>query len=211
MGAQFRWVLLCCLLAVFAAVSLASAGAAAADLWTKSVKAEADGDYAVALKIHLKILPMVGTSYAASLRAGWLCYLNEDYQHALNCYQKAASLSAGALAPLYGAMNCHLAEQRTKQAVKVAKAILVIDALNYTANKQLAMICYKEKNFSLAAAYYRKLYRLYPEDSAVAGGLAWSFLELGESRKALSLFKGILMTSPDDASAQWGLELCNQF
>lgn len=209
MGMRPKLILFRSLMVLFALSSLASAGTAASDLWTQSLKAESDGDYANALKIHLKIFPMVGTSYSVSLRAGWLCYMNEDYKHAIQCYQKAASLSTGALAPLYGAMNCYIAQQRTENVVKVAKAILVLDELNYIANKQLAEVCYEGKNFSRAEAYYRKLNRLYPEDLAVASGLAWSYLEQGQSRNAIPLLKIILMVSPDYAYAQRGMDLCN--
>lgn len=196
------------------AVSIAAASYAAessvSGLWAKSLEAESDGDYVYALEYHSRILPMIGKSYTASLRAGWLHYMNADYSTALTNYEKAAGLSSGALAPLYGAMNCHVALEDNQRAAKVAKAILVIDELSYTANKQLAAIYYAESKFSLAAAYYRKLNRLYPEDLAVASGLAWSYLEQGESRQAAPLFKEILMVSPDYAYARRGLEICNR-
>lgn len=200
---------MCNLAVLFAAAALAEAGSVS-DLWAESLKAETAGDYRQALKVHQQLLPMVGTAYAANLRAGWLYYLNQDFDHALMCYEQAAGLSTGALAPLFGAMNCHLAAHRTEQGIKVAKAILVIDDLNYTANKQLAVLSYEAKNFSLAAAYYHKLNRLYPEDPAVASGLAWSYLEQGAFRKAVPLFKEILMISPDYAYAQRGLEVASR-
>lgn len=188
----------------------ASTGTSVSGLWAKSLEAEADGDYVYALKYHEQLPPKVGASYSAALRAGWLHYMNQDYSAALKHYEKAAGLSSGALAPLYGAMNCHVALKDNARATRVAKAILVIDELNYTANKQLAAIYYAEGKFSLAAAYYRKLNRLYPEDLAVASGLAWSYLEQGESRQAAPLFKEILMVSPDYAYAERGLEICNR-
>ena len=195
---------------LIAAASLTHAETSVSDLWAKSLEAEADGDYVYALKYHGQLLPKVGKSYSAALRSGWLHYMNEQYLTALMHYEKASGFSSGALAPLYGAMNCHVALKDNARAAKVAKAILVIDELNYTANKQLAAIYYEEGKFSLAAAYYRKLNRLYPEDLAVASGLAWSYLEQGESRQAAPLFKDILMVSPDYAYAERGLEICNR-
>lgn len=210
MKVQLKNIMTRSLAILFATASLVNAGTEVSDLWTKSLTAETDGDYMYALEVHQTILPKLRTSYVASLRAGWLYYMNKDYGNALKSYERAAGQSSGALAPLYGAMNCHLAEQRTDKVVKVAKSILVIDELNYTATKQLAAVYYEEGSFSLAAAYYRKLNRLYPEDLAVTSGLAWSYLEQGESRKALPLFKEILMVSPDYAYAQRGLEICNR-
>lgn len=191
------------------ATTVAHAELSVSELWAKSVEAEADGDYSAALEYHGKILPKIGKSYAAALRAGWLHYKNGEYSMALKHYEKAAGFSRGALSPLYGIMNCQVKMNDDARAERTAKAILVIDALNYTANKQLAALYYKEKKFSLAAAYYRKLNRLFPEDLAVASGLAWSYLEQGEARQAAPLFKEILMVSPDYAHAGRGLEICD--
>ena len=193
-----------------AAASIARAESSVSELWAKSLAAETDGDYVYALKHHKQVLSLGEKSYAANLRAGWLFYMNADYQTAVGCYENASKLSSGAVNPLLGRMNCHAALGETSQAVKAAKAVLVIDERNYSANLKLAAIYYQEKEFSLAAAYYRKLNRLYPADLAVASGLAWSFLEQGEARRAAPLFKQILIVSPDYAYAARGLSICER-
>ncbi len=195
---------------LLATAALATTELSVSELWVKSLSAETDGDYVSALEIHKEIMPGCGKSYLPNLRAGWLLYLNEDYSNALKYYEKAASQSSGALAPLYGALNCQVALAESGKVVKVAKAILVLDENNYTANAQLAALHYQERKFSLAASFYRKLYRLYPEDLAVASGLAWSYLEQGEARQAAPLFNNILMVSPDYAYAERGREICNR-
>lgn len=191
-------------------ISVAQAEDSIQDLWTASLKAEQNNDLSEALELHERILPMVGRSYAAYLREGWLLYSSGGYKQALVYYEKASGISSGALSPLYGAMNSHVALNNTDKAVRVAKAILVIDELNYTANLQLASLYYQAEKFSLAASYYRKLNRLYPEDLAVVSGLAWSYLEQGEARQAKPFFETILMISPDYAYAERGLEICNR-
>ena len=180
------------------------------ELWNQSVSAETDGDYVTALELHEELLPKVGSDYSAMLRAGWLNYMNEKYDTALKFYDRAASRASGALSPLYGMLNCYIAKEDNARTVRVAKAILVIDELNYTANSRLAAIYYTENKFSLAAAYYRKLHRLFPEDVALASGLAWSYLEQGEARQAAPLFKYILRVSPDYVYAERGMSLCEQ-
>jgi tetratricopeptide (TPR) repeat protein len=180
----------------------------AQELWGESLEAETGNDLAQALEIHERILPMVGKSYAAYLREGWLLYRMGDYKKALPFYEKASGISSGAISPLYGAMNCYVAMDNASKATRAAKAILVIDELNYTANLQLAALYYQDRKFSLSSSYYRKLNRLYPEDLAVTSGLAWSYLEQGQARKAEPLFKQILMVSPDYAYAKQGLETC---
>jgi tetratricopeptide (TPR) repeat protein len=178
------------------------------DQWVESLAAETSGDYAEALKIHRQLLPSAEPSYLAYLRAGWLYYKTENYSDSLKYYKKAAGLSSGALSPLYGVLNCYVAQGKTDDAIKVAKAILVVDPQNYTANLQMASIYYQQKSFLLASTRYQKLNRFYPEDLAVASGLAWSYLEQGERQKALPLFNEILMVSPDYAYAQQGQSLC---
>jgi tetratricopeptide (TPR) repeat protein len=190
----------------------ASAGAepTVSERWNKSLLAEADGDYVSALELHEDLLPKVGNEYNAHLRAGWLYYMNEDYDAAIQFYERAAGRASGALSPLYGMLNCYIAKEDASRTVRVAKAILVINDLDYIANNRLASIYYTEKKFSLAAAYYRKLNRLFPEDLAVASGLAWSYLEEGEARHAAPLFKQILLVSPDYAYAARGLSICER-
>ena len=199
-------LLLLCTVAV-----AAQADPSAQELWGQSLEAETGNDIAQALKIHEQLLPMVGKSYAAYLREGWLLYRSGNYKKALGYYEKASGISSGAISPLYGAMNCHVAMDSASKAMRSAKAILVIDELNYTANLQLAALYYQDRKFSLSASYYRKLNRLYPEDLAVTSGLAWSYLEQGQARKAEPLFKQILMVSPDYAYAEQGLETCKSF
>jgi len=180
------------------------------EYWVQSLEAETNGDYALALELHNKTRSTVGASYVAQLRSGWLCYLNEDYPAALDFYEAAAGQSSGALSPLYGALNCHVAMLNSSKVIRVAKAILEIDEQNYKANLQLAATYYQDGNYALAAAYYRKLNRLYPEDLAVASGLAWSYLEQGEGRQAKPLFELILMISPDYDYAAQGLAACER-
>ena len=107
-------------------------------------------------------------------------------------------------------LNCYAARGDHDRVERVAKAILAINELDYTANSKLASGYYSEKKFSLAAAYYRKLNRLYPEDLAIASGLAWSYLEEGQARQAEPLFKQILMIDPDYVYAERGLNICER-
>lgn len=190
--------------------ALTHAESSVSELWTKSLAVETDGNYARALEIHERILPEMKPSYLVNLRAGWLYHKTENHLAALKYYEKAAGQSSGALAPMYGALNCYAALDESAKVIKAAKAILVIDELNYTANSKLASTYYAAGKFSLAATYYRKLNRLYPEDLAVASGLAWSKLEQGEARQAMPFFKRILMVSPDYAYAERGLEICTR-
>lgn len=209
MGTPIKKQILRALALLLAVAGLVRAETSVSGLWAESLAAETGGDIAKALEIHEQILPHVENSYEASLRAGWLFYRSGKYSDALDHYENAAKLASGALAPLYGALNCQLALGETGRAEKVAKALVAVDEQNYTANLQLAWLYYQKEKFSVANAYYRKLNRLYPEDLAVASGLAWSYLELGKARYAAPLFETILMISPDYPLAEKGRDLCN--
>lgn len=90
--------------------------------WEKSRRAERRGDFAKAFKIHQTILAEETTSYAAAMRAGWLCYKLEDYEAALRFYEQAGVISNDAW-PLDGIMNCLTALGESDTLAKVAESI----------------------------------------------------------------------------------------
>lgn len=179
-------------------------------LWADSLEAETMDDLELAQQFNDQILTRSSRSFRANLRAGWLLYSQKEYKKALDYYDKAASVSSGAVNPLLGQMSCHWALGDLNDAVRAAKAVLMLDEMNYTASLSLAQIYYQGKEFSRAMAVYRKLNRLYPEDEAVISGLAWSYLETGWVKQAKPLFETLVKWSPDYPYAQKGLSICNR-
>ena len=90
--------------------------------WEKSRRAEQRGDYAKAFEIHRTILAEDDASYAASLRAGWLCYRLGDYEESLRFYERASTVTNDEW-PLHGIMNCLTALGRTDALAEVAETI----------------------------------------------------------------------------------------
>lgn len=109
--------------------------------WAASLDVEQAGDITQALEIHERILAEAGHSYTAYLRAGWLHSRAGGYLRSLEFYGKAARCAPGAVAPLFGAMGCHVAMGDAFNASKVIKAIIDLDALNETASAQLVELC----------------------------------------------------------------------
>lgn len=210
MGKNIKMYFFGVFVAAFVGVSQVVAGPSVSALWAKSFLAERGGDYSSALNLHNQIINVVGSDYNTTLRAGWLYYMNGNYDTALTYYERATDLADGAISPLYGQLNCYKAMERFSKSIQVAKSILVISKFDYIANHCLASIYYKEKKFALSGAYYLKLHRLYPEDQDLASGLAWCYLEQGEVRHAITLFKYILMVSPNNTSAARGMKVCDQ-
>ena len=78
-------------------------------IWQESLDAELDGDLTLALEIHAQIIFVVGQSYSACQRAGWLHYQAGGFRQALMFYSKASDCSPMEAAPLFGAMACNAA------------------------------------------------------------------------------------------------------
>jgi tetratricopeptide (TPR) repeat protein len=98
-------------------------------LWKLSLDAEKVGDFTQALQIHDHILKEAGRSYLAYLRAGWLHYRAGGYLQALEFYGKAARRSPGSVAPLFGAMGCHVALGEAEEAARLVKAVIDLEGL----------------------------------------------------------------------------------
>lgn len=179
-------------------------------LWVNSFDAEKGGDYDKALEYTSLIVGNAGDYYLPNLRMGWLHYLKGDYQAAIDYYLKAAQLSPGAVSALQGVMNCANKLGDTDKENQVAKAVLLIDPMNYQANLRLAVLYYEKGNFSAAGSYYLKLLSLYPEDLQIASGLAWCYLNEGLPQEAAAIFGNVLAVSPNYLQAKSGLALCAQ-
>lgn len=176
-------------------------------LWVNSFNAEEGKDYDKALEYTARILKNAGNYYLPNLRMGWLNYLKADYATAMDYYRKAAELSPGGVTALQGIMNCAKALDDRGEEVRMAKAILLLDPMNYQANLRLAGLNYDRGDFGTAASYFRKLLALYPEDLQIANGLAWCYLKEGLKREAAGLFRNILVVSPNYLEAKTGLAL----
>lgn len=175
-------------------------------LWVNSFDAEKGGRYTKAREYMAGVVERGGDFYFANLRLGWLYYLEGNYEPALAHYRKAAGLAPGAITPLTGLVNCYRATKQAGAAVRAARAILEIDPMNYNANLALADTHFGSGNYASAAAYYQKLTAMYPEDLAVANGLAWCYLNQGLVRGAVTIFNDILVVSPNYAAARDGID-----
>lgn len=92
------------------------------DRWEASRRAEEGGDYFQALEIHQEILKEEQASYAASLRAGWLCYKLGNFEESLRFYERASVLTNDDW-PWFGIMNCLIALGETDTLARVAGSI----------------------------------------------------------------------------------------
>ena len=108
---------------------------------------------------------------------------------------------------MQGLANCYVAQEETEKAIKTSTGLLVIDPMNYTANRRLADLHFQKQAYGSAESYYLKLAILYPEDLTVASQLGWCYFHLKRVEQARVVFASILIAAPDHASSLSGLRV----
>jgi tetratricopeptide (TPR) repeat protein len=181
-----------------------------ADLWRAMNAAEAEEKFDHALKLNQAIRSESGDLYLVDLRAGWLRYKKKQYALAMDFYRKAAALAPSAIAPLLGLANCHAALDDLESATQAATAVLAIDPVNYAAQRRLAELRYRQKQYAVAETHCRTLVALYPEDLDVAALFAWCRLQQDQPAEARSIFLNILIAQGTHASSQEGFAACEK-
>jgi tetratricopeptide (TPR) repeat protein len=182
----------------------------AAELWRAMNAAEAEEKVDHALKLNQAIRDETGDLYLVDLRAGWLHYKKKDYLEAITFYRKAAGLAPSAIAPLFGLANCHAALGDLESAAQAATAVLAIDPLNYTAQRRLAELRYRQHQYAAAETHCRTLVALYPENLDVAALFAWCRLQQDQPAEARSIFGNILIAQGTHASSLEGIAACEK-
>jgi tetratricopeptide (TPR) repeat protein len=168
---------------------------------------EGRGNYAAALNSVLRILRIDQRNYVAMLRAGWLSYLKGDYNASVDYYQKAVLLEPEAIEPGLGLMLPMMASKEWDAADAVARKILKFDEKNYLANSRLAYVLFSQGRYGEAEKQYRKIISWYPADIDMKLGLGWTYLHMGNKKKAAVIFREVLTVRKNNTSAHYGMEL----
>ncbi len=192
------------LLSLLFLFSVASAQVNPSEVFGKSYKLEASGDYKVAINA---LTGINGYDYHKTLRLGWLYYLDKKYDLSVQHYNMAIKLRPKAVEPLLGLCYPLDIQQKTDQLESVYKKILSIDPGNSKINYALGNIYYYRKNFTLAEKYFDKGLEMYPYDYYFTLMSAWTKYFLGKKNEAKNLFNTVLIISPEDTSAKEGLGL----
>jgi tetratricopeptide (TPR) repeat protein len=178
-------------------------------LWQNLNTAEKNGQYDDALEFSRLLREQYGELYLVNLRAGWLHYLKKDYASSLESYRRASVQAPGSVSALQGMASCSVDLGNSDQAIQTSSAILVIDPMNYQANRRLADVYFQKKNYERAELYYFKLSGLYPEDLDLAAQLGWCYHGQGRLDPARAIFNAVLIAAPGHASSRMGWNACN--
>lgn len=187
-------------------IGVAAAENSVPKLYEASFESETNGNYAAALNRVLEIVRGDTKNYTATLRTGWLFYMNKKYSAAIDFYEKAAALKPEAIEPLLGITLPLMAANKWKGAENAARKIIQKDPCNYIANSRLAYILFSQGQYGEAKAIYEKLLQLYPADIEMKLGLAWTYVKMGDKIKAYRYFKEVLMVRSTNVTALAGMD-----
>ncbi|MEZ6044053.1 MAG: tetratricopeptide repeat protein [Planctomycetaceae bacterium] len=174
--------------------------------WIASFEAEQLQDYDAAIEAVNQAIKIGGKHSNAFvyLRLGWLNYLKQDYETAIQSYRMASQQAPRAISPHQGLLNCYLALDQTDEAISAAKRILLYNPGDKSANTTIANLYYKKQDYKNAAAYYGAIVSLNPEDLETWSSLAWCWAKEGKTKEAENVFLDILAVDPDQLGALTG-------
>jgi tetratricopeptide (TPR) repeat protein len=167
---------------------------------------EAQKNYEASLDTVLKILKIEKDNYTATLRAGWLNYLNGDYQESLRYYKKTISLAPSATEPKLGLMLPLMALKQWSDTAATARKVLRSDPKNYIAGSRLAYALFSQARYGDAEKQYSNIIAAYPSDIEMKLGLGWTYLRMGRKKEAGKNFREVLKVRRNNASALAGME-----
>ena len=171
--------------------------------FNKSIAFEKNNDYISALRSMKELKD--STCYEALLRYGWLHYKAGFKKKSLAYYNRAIAAKPKAVEPRLGlAFPAYVLEEYGELKNNYVK-ILGLDPQNKSANYNLGLVYYFNKEYDKALPYFLKLEEFYPFDYDNGIYLAWTYLRLDKKAEAEKHFKTILLYSPFDASALEGL------
>ncbi|WP_297058844.1 tetratricopeptide repeat protein [Thermosulfurimonas sp.] len=161
-----------------------------------SYQFERRGEYARAREALLPVYENFPRGYTVNLRLGWLFYLEGHYRNAIHHYRIAAAVAPGAVEPLLGLSLPYLAQKNWTRVEALMYQVLKRDFYNYYGNLRLAVALRKEGKYAQAEAVCRKMLTLYPTDTAFLTELALDLYQQGKRRRALEIFRNILILDP---------------
>jgi tetratricopeptide (TPR) repeat protein len=191
-------------------VSSVNAEDSIANLYEESYTLEGKGDYSGAVNKVLQILRTDNKDYTASLRAGWLFYLNGDYASAVTYYKKAMAIEPGAVEPVLGISLPLMAGKQWTEAEKKLTLVLAKDPGNYLVYSRLAYISFSLGKYGEAKDRYEHVLKLYPSDLEMKLGMGWTYVRMGNKRKAVEYFSEVLRVQKSNVSALAGMDAVRQ-
>jgi tetratricopeptide (TPR) repeat protein len=171
--------------------------------FAESYKTELGSNYALSVSVIKSVYQ--ADNYSMNARLGWLLLLSKQYTESVNYYEKAIKLKPYAIEVRFGIIKAYNALESWDKVKEQYEAILKIDDQNTTALYWLGVLFYNRKDYDNAGKNFEKIVNLYPMDYGSVIMLAWTKLYQGKKADAKVLFNQALLLSPNDESANSGL------
>jgi tetratricopeptide (TPR) repeat protein len=173
--------------------------------FTKSYQHEKSGDFSAAADVLKKVFDE--SSYEMNLRLGWLNYNAGLFDESIIFYGNAQKLKPYSEEARFGLILPLSALGRWNEVVDLYNKILEISPNNTVAMYRLGLIYYGRKDYNKAQPLFKKVVDLYPFGYDGLLMLGWTSYFLGNYPQAKVLFNKVKLYSPNDASANEGLQL----
>lgn len=173
--------------------------------FSKSYQHEKTGDFSAAMDDLKKVFDE--TSYEMNLRLGWLNYNAGLFDEAIIFYSNAQKLKPYSEEARFGLILPLAALGRWNEVIDLYNNILEISPNNTVALYRLGLVYYGRKDYAKANPLFKKVVDLYPFGYDGLLMLGWTSYFLGNYSQAKVLFNKVKLYSPNDASANEGLQL----
>lgn len=173
--------------------------------FAKSYQHEKSGDFKAAADDLKKVLD--DSSYEINLRLGWLNYNAGLFDESIIFYSTAQKLKPYSEEARFGLILPLAALGRWNEVIELYNKILEINPNNTVALYRLGLIYYGRKDYAKANPLFKKVVDLYPFGYDGLLMLGWTSYFLGNYSQAKVLFNKVKLYSPNDASANEGLQL----
>lgn len=173
--------------------------------FAKSYQHEKSGDFSAAMDDLKKVFD--DSSYEMNLRLGWLNYNAGLFDESIIFYSNAQKLKPYSEEARFGLILPLAALGRWNEVTDLYNKILEISPNNTVALYRLGLVYYGRKDYSKAQPLFKKVVDLYPFGYDGLLMLGWTSYFLGNYSQAKVLFNKVKIYSPNDASANEGLQL----
>ena len=173
--------------------------------FAKSYEHEKTGDFSASMNDLKKVFDE--SSYEINLRLGWLNYNAGLFDESIIFYTTAQKLKPYSEEARFGLILPLAALGRWNEVIGLYDKILEISPNNTVALYRLGLVYYGRKDYNKAQPLFKKVVDLYPFGYDGLLMLGWTSYFLGNYSQAKVLFNKVKLYSPNDASANEGLQL----
>ena len=173
--------------------------------FAKSYEKEKAGDFSNAANELKKVY--IESSYEINLRLGWLNYNAGLLDESVIYYSLAQKLKPYSEEARFGLILPKAAQGKWNEVTDQYSKILEINPNNTVALYRLGLVYYGQKDYNKAQPLFKKVVDLYPFGYDGLLMLAWTSYFQGNYNEAKVLFNKVKLLSPNDASANEGLNL----